>query len=329
VKKLALDSLCSHWLAAIVMHIERKRIADDYDLIVGIDRQGLIESYYLYKATGIHYIFWSFEIMFASENSVSFKRMEIEASRTPSLWYAQDELRAKMLINENFLKASNGRHVPVASSGTPEASSVRMRDLLGIPEEKKVAILIGSLADWTMSHDVISSVPNWPEDWCLIIHDRYAKTEIFFDKLPEKIKKLRHSKIFVSNHAVDCVDKMADILSGCTAGIAFYKPINSSRYTGRNLACLGLASGKISTFLRYGLPVITNEIGEYAKLIREENAGLIINKDTPDLHQLLNVVDFEKMSANARKLFHSRLDFKVYEESIWSEFLKVSSRENN
>lgn len=324
IKKLVFDFLCSHWLALMLMRIERKLIADDYDLIIGIDRQGLIESYYLYKGTGIPYIFWSFEIMFASETSISFKRMEIEASRTARLWYAQDKLRVKMLIDENILKPSNGRQVPVASSGVAEASCVRVRDLLGIPEEKKVAILIGSLADWTMSHDVISSVPTWPEDWCLIIHERYAKTEDFFEKLPEQIKKIRNKKIFVSNHAVDCVDKMGDILNGCTAGIAFYKPINSSPYTGRNLACLGLASGKISTFLRYGLPVITNEIGEYARLIRDGSAGLILDQEKPDLYQLLNEVDYEMMSANAKKLFHTRLDFEVHKKSIWSEFKKVS-----
>jgi hypothetical protein len=324
VKRLAFDFLCSKWLALIIVWLDRNKISDDYDLIIGIDRQGLIEAYCLHVATGIPYIFWSFEIMFASETSISFKRLEIEASRFPSLWYAQDKLRVKMLISENLLKPTNGRQVPVASSGIAEISSVRVRDLLGIPEEKKVAILIGSLADWTMSRDIIFSVQFWPDDWCLIIHERYAKTEDFFEKLPQQIKKMRNKKIYVSNHAVDCVDKMGDVLNGCTAGIAFYKPINSSPYTGRNLACLGLASGKISTFLRYGLPVVTNEIGEYTILIRESNAGLILNKEKSDLHQLLNHVDYEVMSANAKKLFHSRLDFKIYEEGIWSEFVNSS-----
>lgn len=326
VKRLVFQLLCSHWLALILMRIERKRMADDYDLIIGIDRQGLIESYYHYKATGTPYVFWSFEIMFSSETSISFKRMEIEASSAPSLWYAQDKLRAKMLINENLLKPSNGRHVPVASSGVAEASCLRVRDLLGIPKEKKAAILIGSLAEWTMSYEVISSVPSWPDDWCLIIHDRYAKTEAFFERLPEQIRKIRNKKIFVSNHAVDCVDKMGNILNGCSAGIAFYKPINSSPYTGKNLAYLGLASGKISTYLRYGLPVISNDIGEYAKLIREGGAGLILDKEKCDLQQLLHELDYETMSANAFKLFHSSLDFKIYEDRTWSEFVNASIR---
>ncbi len=328
IKKLVLQLLCWHWLALILMRIERKIIADDYDLIIGIDRQGLIESYYHYKATGIPYIFWSFEIMFSSETSISFKRMEIEASSAPSLWYAQDKLRAKMLINENHLKHSNGRHVPVASSGVAEVSCLRLRDLLGIPKEMKTAILIGSLAEWTMSHEVISSVSSWPDDWCLIIHDRYAKTESFFEKIPEQIRKIRNKKIFVSNHAVDYVDKMGDILNGCSAGIAFYKPTNSSPYTGKNLACLGLASGKISTYLRYGIPVITNDIGGYAQLIREGGAGLVLDKGKSDLSQLLNEVNSEMMGTNAKKLFHSRLDFKIYEESIWTEFLNSSIREH-
>ena len=127
--------------------MEKILIYREYDLIIGVDRQGLIEASILSKLTKKPYIFISFEIMFESETSAKCKLLEIKASKAVSKWIVQDVVRADILANENQLQTFNRILLPLASAGSGVLNSDRLRDYLGIPENKKVAILIGSISN--------------------------------------------------------------------------------------------------------------------------------------------------------------------------------------
>jgi hypothetical protein len=92
----------------------------------------------------------SFEIMFEKETSKFFKRLERIACRNVSRWFVQDEYRAALLANENGLLIENSVIVPVASRGLGKFAQSRLRDCLGIPTKKKVAMMMGSLLEFSM-----------------------------------------------------------------------------------------------------------------------------------------------------------------------------------
>jgi hypothetical protein len=221
------------------------------------------------------------------------------------------------LQTENELDPQKLMLVPLASLGAGTPAHRRLRDDLGIPKNKRVAILMGSIADWAMAKEVILSALAWPDDWALIIHDRYGMTGQRLSGLIKQLEPALGRSIFISHAASDAVDDMSCILAGVDAGLAFYKPVYIGPYLGKNLEHLGLASGKISTYLRYGVPVVTNEIGLYAQKIRIFQLGYVVA--TPEqIGQCLSAFKSETYGRNAQVFFSRELDFGLYAETLWA-----------
>jgi hypothetical protein len=286
-----------------------------YDLIVGIDRQGLLEADILNRLKKTPYIYVSFEIAFTDETSDHYKAPERIAAKNVSCWIVQDESRAEALKSENGLDDRKKLLLPLASAGKGVKGQQRLRDILSVPDEKKVAIVIGSISKWSMTNEIIQSVINWPDSWVLIVHERYGRTsQVLADELDE-VKSLIGNKIFISDNASEMVDDMSMILSGVDVGLALYNPDYETHFSGKNLKILGLASGKISTYLRYGVPVIANEIGLYANEIRKNGIGSIVSglDEIPDALIGIEEGDF---SGNIDRYYSEHLDFNIYADSL-------------
>lgn len=320
LKYLLFEYLCSWppiFLATLGDYVFHYR---KYGLIIGVDRQGLIEASIVSQLSNTPYIFLSFEIMFESETSARYKRIERKAARNTPLWLVQDEIRASKLQEEDHLQASTRFLLPLASAGAGLPASERLRDTLGIPVNKKVAITIGSVSTWSMTSELIRSTVEWPDDWVLLVHERYGRAR---DKLTTELKAFskpdHNNKVFVSDSAAQMVDDMGTILAGVSIGLAFYKPKHTARfgdrYEGKNLRYLGLASGKISTYLRYGIPILVNEIGTYAEEARRFGFGRVVER-TEGIKDVLDELDSDEYRKNARTYFSRKLDFRNYENAI-------------
>jgi hypothetical protein len=287
-----------------------------YDLIIGVDRQGLLEANILNRLKRTPYIYISFEMTFEDETSIRFKTPERIASKNIACWIVQDDVRANELKRENGLSDRNKMLLPLASAGTAKVGGKRLRDILSIPGDKKVAIVIGSISKWSMTNEITRSVNSWPEDWVLILHERYGRTS---HALAAELGELDHlvgKQIFVSDSASEMVDDMSTILSGIDAGLAFYSPdYAGGPHTGKNLKFLGLASGKISTYLRYGVPVVTNEIGLYADEIRKHHLGAVVN-GADQIPEALIAVGNEDYNQDISRYYSEFLDFDIYADNL-------------
>ena len=292
-----------------------------YDLIIGVDRQGLIEASILNKITNTPYVFISFEIMFEDETSARYKSPEREASKNVAAWIVQDEVRAGQLQRENLLDPAKKILLPLASAGVGEAKVDRIRDRLEIPNDKKVAIVIGSLDKWSMASQILQCVAVWPDEWVLVVHARYGRTRELLAGEFAAYSGLLDRKIFISDAASEMVDDMGSILAGVSAGLAFYKPDYDTNYygwyIGKNLEHLGLASGKISTYLRYGVPVILNEVGLYAEEARQFQFGCVV-QHPEQIKDCLEKISHEEYRHSAKDYFVNKLDFNIYRDKIWS-----------
>jgi hypothetical protein len=322
LKPVLFDRICFWPLVFLLGLVDIFIYFNRYCLIIGIDREGLIEASVISKITGTPLVFISFEILFESETSVRYKSLERKASRNVAFWLVQDEVRAGQLQKENALDPRNKMLLPLASAGIGCQSTTRLRDHLGVPDDKKIAIFIGSVAGWSMIDQVLKSVAGWPEDWALIVHDRYGGTS---KNLAGELSAQRHllgRKIFISNAATEQVDDMGSVLSGVSVGLAFYEPDFKYSYTGNNLKYLGLASGKICTYLRYGIPVVMNEIGLFADEARLHRFGYVV-EDPNQIHECLNHCLDEQYGRNALGYFKNKLDFNLYRDDIWQRLSSV------
>lgn len=292
-----------------------------YDLIVGIDREGLIDAgnYAIFLNTP--YVFFSFEILFSDEIGLHKKQLEKKFSKNAKLWMVQDEERANCLVEENNLRLDNCFICPIASAGPGKLNQFRLRDALGIDEGKKVAIMIGSLSEWSMSLEIISSAAEWPEGWVLIVHERYGRAnQIVKDRFGTEYLE---SRIFCSNLNTASLDDMGSILAGVDAGLAFYNPIYTTPYNGKNLQYLGLSSGKIATYLRYGIPVITNHIGKYADIIKRYRLGIVL-EDTDQLGLVLANMNKTEYTEACQEYFLKKLDANLYMPSLFNQLAAVT-----
>jgi hypothetical protein len=324
IKKFIFFHINSAPLAWLSVYFEHLFVYGSYDLIIAVDRQGLVEAGYLYKITGTPFVFFSFEIYFESETSTSFKSLERRFAKYVKHWFVQDEIRASHLQYENHLDSNTCTLIPLASSGPGKLSMTRLRDRLNVPNEKNVAILMGSIAHWSMVAEIVNSIIKWPDDWVLILHSRGGDTSAKLRKLGIDLSLIPVDKIYLSNQSTLEVDKMGEILSGVSVGLAFYKPVpNTSWYStsDRNIQYLGLSSGKISTFLRYGIPVITNEIGLYARLAEKHGFGLV-SQNPMDIAELLPFLTNSIFSFNATCFYNKYLDFSNYESLVFENLTK-------
>lgn len=322
IKDAIFNRLCWEWLAYLYVWLEQKFVYQKYNLIIGVDRQGLIEAGMLHQQVKTAFVFFSFEIMFASETSKRFKSIEKKMAQLVGHWFVQDEVRAFHLQKENNLNPAIQTLLPLASSGAAEKHSERLRDLLGVPINRKVAIAIGSISDWSMIREIVSSVYQWPEDWVLIIHDRYGQTEAELTKLGCNLNEVQKGRVFLSNHASMQVDNMSNVLAGVSAGLALYKPNYKGPYTGDNLKYLGLASGKISTYLRYGVPPVINNIGQYSYLANTHQFGLVA-EDADGIGALLESLIDPAWSVRALSYYKEYLDFNNYRGIVWGKLCEV------
>lgn len=98
-----------------------------------------------------------------------------------------------------------------------------------------MAIIIGSLSKWTMTSDILRTVENWPENWVLIVHERYGCTHEDLKSQHIVIDSLKNKKVYISDAATKFVDDMGSVLAGVSVGLAFYEPDFSGSYTGKIL----------------------------------------------------------------------------------------------
>lgn len=319
---------CSWPLIFLTVLAEKFLYYKKYDLIIGVDRQGLIDASVLHKITKAPCVYISFEISFEDETCIRYKSLEREASKSIAAWIVQDEVRARHLQRENLLNPLSKILLPLASAGVGVEKADRLRDQLGIPRSKKVAIAIGAISKWTMTSQILKCVADWPEEWVLVVHDRFGQTRALLAGELATFADLLDRKIFISDAAPEMVDDMGSIFAGVSAGLAFYKPeyarYNYGHFYGKNLEHLGLASGKISTCLRYGVPVIINEVGLYADEARRFRFGCVVGLPE-QIKDCLDEISHEEYRHNAKNYFAKKLDFNIYRNEIWSRFETVAS----
>jgi glycosyltransferase involved in cell wall biosynthesis len=103
-------------------------------------------------------------------------------------------------------------------------------------------------------------------------------------------------------------------------GIGLYCPIYSGAYlhpnTGKNIKYIGLSSGKISTYLQNGLPIIVHDDTMYSQKIDKYNFGYAV-KSVDDIANILeNFKPNQQINEECLRFFYDELDFNNYKSMI-------------
>lgn len=285
-----------------------------YNHIIGID-QGIIAASKLSSKWHTSYSLISYEILFADEFPPLGKKEEIRSCSNISFAICQDSVRSLLLSQENHIPLNKIVNIPVADTyDGPYRKNNLLGKTLKIDSYKKIALYAGSLSSWSMTEKLIESTNLWPDDWVLVLHDRDGR-EAYLNPYLEKIK--HNKKIYLSNISISIPSQLEKIISSADVGLAFYETNPNSPTLGKNLLFIGLSSGKIAMYLKYGLPVMINEIGEMSDYVRKYTCGMVVG-DSKDINPA-QIKNLSEISKNCTSFYKNKLDFSLYKNN----FLKV------
>ncbi|MGV3631156.1 MAG: hypothetical protein ACO1O6_08115 [Bacteroidota bacterium] len=311
------------WLPKLKAQKEAERFCQEQQVsvIVAVDPVGLIVGGRLKKRfpeIKLHYL--SFELFFSDELAAfpyyrKIKQKEVYYSRLIDCLLIQDEERRDLLLRENkiSLSAIKSFLLPVspAASVTDPASGHEWRGKLGIAENQFVIIHSGSLEKWSGGNYLLELLQNGlPENVLLLIHSKEkleASNPVHSELLDFKAKGyplLIHETVFE-----DYADYLG-FLQAADLALALYEADDSSPYTGKNIAHIGLASGKFSCYMSRGVPAIVTRSASYEQLLDRYDFGYVIHTmaDIRGIVVSLSKEQLERKKKEALKLYTEILD---------------------
>lgn len=265
--------------AAVAQNLSRP------DFIIGVDR-GIIEARALSKIWGCPIGLISYEIFFAAETSDSFKSPEIASCQDLTFAVCQDRARSANLARENQIPLDKILDIPVADTKVQRGPrSTLLKSALSLTPETRVALYMGELSGtWNGIDEILESTSRWPAGWVLVLHHRYGNSSAL--DLVARVLSSGRKNVLFSPFPTLPFERMGDLLFGVDLGFAFYRPVPGHPTSNQNLATIGMASGKISTYLQYGVPIVVNELGEISEHVRANKLGGVVRNGS-EIPQLL------------------------------------------
>lgn len=297
-------------------------ITSYYSLCIGVDRLGLLLSNTLFILNNIPYGFISYEILFEEETSKQYKEIEIISSKNVSFAIIQDKNRALELEKENKIDLSKSILIPVAGTNTFKyQKKFLLHTILNIQRNKKILLFIGSISNWAGSKIIIENLNLVPDDWVIVFHDRYGNSKEKLQNLCPNVN-FDENKVYFSNYICETNNKMKEIIHSADLGLVLYYPDYSNVYTGKNLEYVGLSSGKFSTFLQNGLPIISNHAYLF-DYISSYKIGYYLH----DIKELNKILTTFKSNENFECItfFDKILNFKNFQEKLLNTIQKTIS----
>lgn len=294
-----------------------------YDLVIGVDR-GIVEASSIARQLGVPYGLISYEILFREETGNEYTMPDRYASRGVSFAVCQDRLRSYHLSQENDIPLERIIDIPVA--GRAIKSGIRttlLHEKLGLPKKTRIALYIGGVTyKWAGIDELIEHSDKWPDNWVLVLHQRYS---LYGNEFTNRLSSKKKKNIFISPFPNLAFDKLHILLNAADLGLSFYIPqFQGHGFSDRNnLKYIGMASGKIATYLQHGLPIVINEIGEMSGYVRKHKLGRVVT-DFSNLGQILGSIDNAELSTfkdNSYDFYNAHLDLNV----TIQPFLKIIS----
>jgi glycosyltransferase involved in cell wall biosynthesis len=289
-----------------------------YQVVIGVDAEGLVAAASLGRITKAALVYYSLELLptwdLTSRSERVLKWREARSSRQAALVVVQDPSRGRILAKDNGIDPAKFVYAPNAPSGAARRErSQWWHEQFTLPADRRVLLHTGSLGFWTGVDKLVKAAAELPAEWVLVVHSNHRPGDSAL------INQLRSGapagKVFFSDSPVQRQDYRA-LLDGADAGVAFYIP-QRSRWTMTNITTLGLASGKFSYYLWCGLPVVVNSATSLGQLVERERVGIQIDS-AAGLGKAVSSIaaDYDRFSARAVQYFNAELDFTASAERI-------------
>jgi hypothetical protein len=249
--------------------------------LVAIDPPGLINAgkWVCIFPKKIKLIYWSFEISFLDELPDKLARLkkgfEISFSKFIDVVLIQDLVRKELLFEENRIESNTRTFlIPVAPSKVDTSQSSKQTNRNA--EGKIVILYSGTIGQWTGMEKLLEVIrSNWNDRFILKLHSRF-KLDYKDPDILQLLLAQDEGKVLLSDQYFESWNDYLNFISMCDIGLVSYNPIYTGGGLGQNISNIGLSSGKFSSYLSVGKPVITSFDKTYIELRKNYMFGEIM-----------------------------------------------------
>jgi glycosyltransferase involved in cell wall biosynthesis len=285
--------------------------AQDCLFNIGIDWGGGLVALLIRETSKVPYVYLSLEIGEPGSrfsNRPLLSTLDRLSVATADLLIIQDEDRLQALDRMYATRglphvllpnSPRGRDLPVADGDfLPKRVGL---DRSGV---KTVVLYAGEISDTMYSAAMVRAFSGVSREVALICHDRVPRStaEPYIKHLVESAPK----NVFFSLTPVDLKD-LPHVYASADIGVACYGDINE------NYALIAKASGKVGYYLKYGKPLIVNDLPSLRKFVEDFRCGVVID-DVASTQAWTRAIDtllanYDTYSVNCRKAFREEFDF--------------------
>lgn len=291
-----------------------------YRCVVGVGIRGLYIGAILTLIRRTPLVYHSLELYPSWErrNPLSrvAKAVERWANRRCNFTIIQDELRASILSKDNRVPMNRIVFMPNAAPG--KASRIRssyLREKFSITSEKKIILFAGTLFGRNLpTLSLVCMAQPWPDDWVLVLHSNAILSDVFLNEIRKADSK---SRVVLSCEPLDA-DQIGKLISSADIGLAIYDPKDD------NMLNMGLSSGKLAEYLRYGLPVVVSDLRYTADIVSQYNCGIVIDR-LESLENAIKIIltNYDIYAENAIRCFNEVWSLDNYSTTIVQSFIKL------
>lgn len=199
-----------------------------------------------------------------------FKWFERRAAQRAIVTIEHGEERRQLLASDLQVPLERIVIVPNSPMGPARIrTSNLVHRKLHLDDRVPLLLCPGTLGEAFESSTVVRAAQFLPPEWCCVLHSPQPRPEK--DDYLAFLRTLDvNSRVLFSLSPVP-YSQVDEIMSSARIGIALY-----SQHEGENYSTVGLASGKLSHFLKVGVPVIVSPLKGLADFVREHRVGEIL-----------------------------------------------------
>lgn len=277
-----------------------------YDLLIGIEKQGLIWAGMMSKVFKVPYFYYSLELYLEDNEMMVFLRHfrepEMAFHREAAATIVQDIFRAKALRGANQVNIPEV-FFPVSVRGPAnEVRTTFLKERLALEEDSVIILYFGAISESRLCHTIIEATDHLPENYVVVFHG-YPVDDDYFGRLKQMAngRPVLFSDADLEEHEIDSLLASADI------GLALYLNDNANdRYT-------AFSSQKIALFCRNGVPFIGNRNESYEELFRRYPCGEMASTS-------------EEIAAAALKIFQAHNSYRANCFQAFSEVYDLDTQ---
>jgi len=309
-----------------------------YDLAIGLNPEGVVAAHRYWKRTGTPFVYLSFELFFRDELRQEglrrFKEEEVAASRDAAMVITQDEWRAGLLSAENKVPLEKMAFLPVAPRGSDLPSRTDyLREKLGISASQTVVLHAGSFTHFTCAHEIMDTLPQWPEGFVLVVNTPYSAHAD--DPFLKRLQEVGGSRVRLTS-GNKSAEEYGELVRSADIGLALYQPDQAAGggindiFSGRNIQTMGLSSGKLAMFACNGVPLVCGGNPALKELLRPCRFGEYADAvgQLPGCLARIRARRSE-YACEARRFFEESLDFNRFWPEIWRQMIEKTSGQND